>query len=70
MIGILTAAKPPERAHERRLQNVVGIHAGAEHAHGEPSARILMSADQTAKRIDIAVEDGSYQFRVRRACHK
>ena len=31
---------------------------------------ILMSADQTAKRIDIAVEDGSYQFRVRRACHK
>ena len=70
MIGILTTAKAPERAHERRLQNVIGVHPGAEHAHREPSAGILMSADETAKRIDVAVEDGSDQFRVRRACHK
>jgi hypothetical protein len=29
-----------------------------------------MSAHQTGKRIDIAVEDSCYQFRVGKACHK
>src|SRR5437773_1091988 len=70
MLGILTATQPSERPHESRLQCIVGIHSRAEHANGEPRARILMPTHQAGKRLDVAIEDGGNKLRVRRACHK
>src|SRR6266550_5322647 len=70
MLGILAAAQAPERPHEGRLQNIVSIHSGTQHPNREPRARVLMAPYQAGKRFDVAAEDSSDQFRVRRARHK
>ena len=68
-LRLIALSKVPVSTNECRLQRVFGIGVITQHPNRETEMKIPVTLDQYGERVNVTVDDGSYQLRVRRPRH-
>jgi hypothetical protein len=66
----VTTRESPISTHERGLEDIIGIGAGAKHPNGKSRTGIPVPAHENRKGFGVTGEHRLYDLRVRQAFHR